>query len=409
MATVIPNTGKSHGGSGHAADISGTALGQIETFDTFSCSVPITNPKTPDLITQRTLPPGMKLVEFERKFFSSKLAMPDGSEVEIWAFEDPKEPDPEKRFQFPSAPIVVSEGDLVHTTIKSSKNSHTIHHHGIEPTPMNDGVGHTSFEVTGSYTYQWRATEAGSFFYHCHKNTTLHVEMGMYGMLIILPQDHQRPLGGRGRYNAFPLMREDVPISLDILNTSFKTRDDLRAYDVEAVWVADEMDPKWHKFNHNAGLCGEDAGLNNFNPEHFLISGVPYHQQGVDKGKPFAPNAKNLELVDVTATVGQTVLVRAVHAGYTVLAVDIPPSLEVVVIEDTGRQLGGQRSPYSAPFRLPLNPAISVPVPVTSARRSTFLIRQKLPLPERYEFKFTFLHWITGKPLGIAIPTITFD
>ena len=405
MATVIPNINNSHSDRGHSADISGTALSQIETFESFSCSVPITNPKTPDLITQKTLPPGMKLVEFERKFFSSNLAMPDGSDVDIWAFEDPKETDPDKRFQFPSAPIVVSEGDLVHTTLKASKNSHTIHHHGIEPTPFNDGVGHTSFEVTGSYTYQWRATEVGSFFYHCHKNTTLHVEMGMYGMLVILPQDHQRD---DGRLNAFPPMREDVSIHPDILKyTSFKTRDDLRAYDVEAVWVADEMDPTWHKLNHNAGLCGEDAGLNNFNPEHFLITGVPYHQQGADRGRPFAPNPKNLELVDVTAQRGQTVLVRAVHAGYTVLAVDIPTSLEVVVIEDTGRQLGGQRSPYSAPFRLPLNPAIPVPVPVTSARRSTFLIRAKLP--GRYEFKFTFLHWITGKPLGIAIPTITFD
>ena len=38
------------------------------------------------------------------------------------------------------------------------------------------------------------------------------------------------------------------------------------------------------------------------------------------------------------------------HAGYTVLTIDIPPTEEVVVIEDTGRQLGGKRSPYSAPL-----------------------------------------------------------
>jgi hypothetical protein len=181
----------------------------------------------------------------------------------------------------------------------------------------------------------------------------------------------------------------------------------LRAYDVESVWVSDEMDPRWHTFNHNAGLCGEDAGLNNFNPEHFLVSGVPFHQQGVDRGRPFAPNPKNLELVDVTAKLGDTVLIRFVHAGYTVLAVDVPTDLEVVVIEDTGRQFGGQRSPYSTPYRLPLNPAIPVPVIVTSARRATGLVRAKAP--GRYAFKFTFLHWITGKPLGIAIPTITFE
>ncbi len=405
MATVKPNTSNRHG-RGHEAGISGTALSQVETFDTFGCSVPITNPKTPDLITQQTLPPGMKLVEFERKFFSSQLAMPDGSNVEIWAFEDPRQADPEKRFQFPSAPIVVRQGDLVHTIVKASKNSHTIHHHGIEPTPMNDGVGHTSFEVTGSYTYQWRATEIGTFFYHCHKNTALHVEMGMYGALTVLPKDHERP---DGRFNVFPQMREDVPIHPDILKfTSFQTRDALRAYDVEANWVADEMDPRWHKLNHNAGLCGEDAGLNNFNPKHFLISGVPFHQQGVNKGRPFAPNPKNLELVTTMAKLGQTVVIRFVHAGYTVLGVDIPNDLEVVVIEDSGRQFGSEHSPYSTPH-LANNPVSAnplTPITVTSARRATTLVRAKVP--GTYEFKFRYLHWITRKELGVAITTITF-
>jgi plastocyanin len=400
MASVTPNL---HGSSNnHGTGISGTALSQIETFATFGCNVPITNPQTPDLITQQTLPASVQLKEFVRKFFSSKLQMPDGSELEIWAFEDPLDKDTSKRFQFPSAPIVVAEGDLVHTKLEASKNSHTIHHHGIEPTSMNDGVGHTSFEVAGSYTYQWQATDTGTFFYHCHKNTVLHAEMGMYGLLIIVPQDHKR---SDGRFNAFAPISGDVP--LDITNnTSFKTPDDLRCYDVEADWVPDEMDPRWHSLNHNAGLCGEDAGLNNFNPVHFLVSGVPYYQQGSRQGQPFAIDPKNLELVNVTANLGETVLVRFVHAGYTVLTIDVPNALEVVVIEDTGRQLGGKRSPYSAPFRIPINAAIPAPLPLTPARRSTALVRAKAP--GRYEFKLTFYHWITGKPLGIAIPTITF-
>ena len=414
MATVKPNTSKSRLGGEHAADISGTALNQVETFDTFSCNVPITNPKTPDLITQQTLPLGMKLVECERKFFSSNLVMPDGSKVEIWAFEDPRQKDAAKRFQFPSAPIIVHKGDLVHTILKSSKNSHTIHHHGIEPTPMNDGVGHTSFEVTGSYTYQWRATECGSFFYHCHKNTALHVEMGMYGMLTVLPKESEHVrTDGKFRFNAFPPIPEDTLISDAVLATSFgtipsETRDALRAYDVEAIWVADEMDPVWHKLNHNAGLCGEDAGLNNFNPKHFLISGVPFHQQGLKKGRPFAPNPKNLELVNTTAMLGQTVLIRFTHAGYTVLRIDVPNNLEVVLIEDSGRQYGSEHSPYSTPFmgNNPLSADSTTPGTITPARRTTGLVRAKSP--GRYEFKFSYLHWITGKELGVAIASITF-
>ena len=401
MASVKPNTRKSRLGGEHAADISGTALNQVETFDTFSCNVPITNPKTPDLITQQTLPLGMKLVECERKFFSSNLVMPDGSKVEIWAFEDPRQKDAAKRFQFPSAPIIVHKGDLVHTILKSSKSSHTIHHHGIEPTPMNDGVGHTSFEVTGSYTYQWRAENCGSFLYHCHVNTALHVEMGMYGALIVRPQEYERT-DGKFKFNIFPEMR-DVPISQAILeHTTFQTRDDLRAYDVEAIWVADEMDPVWHKLNHKAGLCGEDAGLNNFNPKHFLITGVPFHQQGLNKGRPFAPNPKNLELVNVTAKLGQTVLIRFMHAGSTLLIIDTPPDLQIVQIEDGGRQYGSDDSPYSAPFYVP--PA--TPAPFSPAHRASGLFRAKVP--GTYEFKFRYLHWITRKELGVAIASITF-
>ena len=213
------------GHDGHGA-IDGTALGQIETFESFGCKAPIENPET----LQRVTPDKA----FVRKFFNGTLTMPDGEKVDIWSFEaEDSHSVPGKRF--PAAAIVVHEGDVVHSTLHASTNSHTIHHHGIEPTAFNDGAGHTSFEVTGSYTYQFRATECGTFFYHCHKNTTLHVEMGMYGGLSVLPRDHVRP---DGRFNAFPLMVADVPFDVSA-RTSFATKDDLRAYDVEAFWVTD--------------------------------------------------------------------------------------------------------------------------------------------------------------------------
>src|SRR5688572_63310 len=102
-------------------------------------------------------------IAFERDFFADKLTMPDGREIEFWGFEDEH-----GTRSFPSPTIRVREGQIVHTTLKASKNVHTLHHHGIEPDDVNDGVGHTSFEVNGHYTYQWRAAQAGTYFYHCH-------------------------------------------------------------------------------------------------------------------------------------------------------------------------------------------------------------------------------------------------
>jgi FtsP/CotA-like multicopper oxidase with cupredoxin domain len=124
-------------------------------------------------------------------FFNRKLTFPDGSEHEMWSFEG------NKFGRQSPGPRADAGGPTVPGTVKPSKRVHTIHWHGIEPDPRNDGVGHTSFEVTGHYTYQWRPDVgvpgnpnrggAGTYFYHCHVNTPLHVQMGMFGPIVVDP------------------------------------------------------------------------------------------------------------------------------------------------------------------------------------------------------------------------------
>ena len=189
---------------------------------------------------------------FVCKFFSRDLRFPDGLETEMWSFESE-----DSGQRFPAPLVRVREGEIVHVIVEPSKGPHTIHLHGIEPDPRNDGVGHTSFEVTGSYTYQFRPQtneagdpnrgSAGTYFYHCHVNTVLHVQMGMFGPLII------DPASGRGR--AF----HDDP-------TGYDTR-------AETLMVPYEVDTRWHEMNHAAGLDGEDVGLNRFEPDHFYLLG----------------------------------------------------------------------------------------------------------------------------------------
>jgi hypothetical protein len=65
---------------------------------------------------------------------------------------------------------------------------HTIHWHGIEPTPLNDGVGHCSMEI-GKYTYQWQPNFMGFYFAHCHRNTMQHFEYGLYFAMIFEAPD----------------------------------------------------------------------------------------------------------------------------------------------------------------------------------------------------------------------------
>ena len=196
---------------------------------------------------------------FERKFFSRDLEFPDGSAHEMWSFKDEN-----GDRGFPAPLIRVTEGEIVHVELKPSKGPHTLHWHGIEPDPRNDGVGHTSFEVSGGYTYQWRAEEgvpgdpnqgaAGSYFYHCHVNTVLHVQMGMVGPVII-----------------DPIVHPDFPVEPGA-RRSFV---DGPLYDIEteATLLPYSIDPRWHELHHAAGLSGEDVGLNRFEPEHFFVLG----------------------------------------------------------------------------------------------------------------------------------------
>lgn len=313
----------------------GTAQAEEVTFDTFGCNVFHANPPTPDRLTPD--------IEFRRGVrFGLDLRAPDGRTIEVWRFEDEENP----REDWPSPPIRVRQGQVVHSRIHSRSNTHTIHHHGMDCTPFNDGVGHTSFEVSGEYTYQFQPSEPGTYFYHCHKNTVLHFEMGMYGMLIVDP-----PEGPGAIYSGGP------------------------RYDVEAVWVPDDLDPAWRRLDHQAGLCGDDAGLNLFNPKYFVVSGV------------FSANTMNDPRVVVRAHPGQRILVRLLNASYGLLRTTL--GVDALVVGVDGRALGRPGAPWSRPFLLPANR----PFELTSAQRYDLLITP--PAAGIYNARFEFLHWIT--------------
>ena len=317
-----------------------------ETFETFGCRVPTTSPPTPDLVTPD--------VTLEREFYGSlDVVMPDGRKVRIWGFEDPTSP---VRQPFPSALMRVRQDQIVHTSLKVGKNAHTIHHHGIEPTPFNDGVGHTSFQVDPRYIYQWKAGLAGTFFYHCHVNTVLHFEMGMYGLLIIDP-----PSGPGTAFEGGP------------------------SYDVEAFWVADDIDPVWHELSHGVGLCGGDFGLNRFVPKYFLISGVP------------APRTETDPRVAIKAKVGQSILIRYLNASYSVIKLVID-GLDAEVIAEDGRPLDTR---YSHPYTLPAGQ----PIEATTAQRYDLIVKPQRP--GVYAARIEYRDWITGVLRSTARTSIT--
>jgi hypothetical protein len=253
---------------------------------------------------------------------------------------------------WPGPTVRVPRGVIFHGESTGNPPPHTIHWHGIEPTPINDGVGHCSMEI-GAYTYQWQPNFIGTYFMHCHRNTVQHFDFGLYSMLLIEPPDAFAPSnpnrGGYPRRTAaslanFPQFPGFNAQPLESMDPHAHTV----PYDVEALWVLDDIDSNWHalapgraatfpqsgtipgdndNFHGDAGAIIPAAGFfafNDFNPDYFFCTGVPFAGNAPGpvslQSNVVVPPALNSGVtgmrVDIIAGVNQTVLVRCLDAAY---------------------------------------------------------------------------------------------
>ena len=347
-----------------------------------------------------------------------KLTLPEGvftsvgdTKIDVWQFEDPDAPGGALA-SFPGPLIRIPRGAVVHAEVGVKLNTHNIHWHGIEPTPMNDGVGHTSFEFSSNFVYQFQPNTAGTYFYHCHKNTVLHVEMGLYGGLIIDPPNPNGP--GALLQPPYPTGGPGFASAKAPNITGFDPATYTIPYEVEAVWVPDEFDSRWHVLNHNDFMQSnnpsdpmnpttfDDRGfLNVFRPDIFLISGVVSVPFGIDTatgatvGAPITNPA-----VAVTAQVGQNILLRFIHAGYTLHEYTL--GIDAMVIAQDGHPLGVPPvDQYSFPFVIPAN----TPFRLTGGRHWDLLVTPTATGIFPFTVKYHDLN--NGQLYHIAQTTIT--
>lgn len=215
--------------------------------------------------------------EFEIYATDGWTTMPDGERIYIWGFSDKNE---KGSATLPGPTITVNEGDRVRITLHNLgfahsqvKPNHTIHLHGLDVDQANDGVGHTSHEVAAgeSFTYEFTATHAGTYWYHCHVDPTEHIQMGMYGAIVV-----QAEGGAKTAWTGGP------------------------AYDREVTLVLSEIDPVWHK--SVADRKPYDRTL--FHPRYWLINGKA------------APDLLSDLSSVIQGEVGERILVRLINAGY---------------------------------------------------------------------------------------------
>lgn len=89
----------------------------------------------------------------------------------------------------------VKEGQTVRITLRNTDPldfNHTIHWHGMHVPWDMDGVPYLTqdpVQPQESFTYEFEAKPAGTHWFHCHVDAPHHLDMGMYGVIIVEPNE----------------------------------------------------------------------------------------------------------------------------------------------------------------------------------------------------------------------------
>jgi FtsP/CotA-like multicopper oxidase with cupredoxin domain len=218
----------------------------------------------------------------------------DFSAIEFWGFGLIK-PSGASTPSLPGPVLEFNLGDTVEIHFHNkSMEDHTIHLHGLDVITIEDGVPATSFAIdpNDSIVYDFVAKNTGTFLYHCHVLTTLHLTMGMYGVIVVQNYPEQNLI-----HNGGPSFQQ------------------------EHVFLASDMDIS---INMNPLSPGP---FNLFVMDYFMINGL--------SGNQLLTNPDN----QVTAYPGDSVLLRLASMAYSKTRFIFPPELNATAYLSDGRIL----------------------------------------------------------------------
>ncbi|MCB0481689.1 MAG: multicopper oxidase domain-containing protein [Flavobacteriales bacterium] len=99
----------------------------------------------------------------------------------------------------PGPVLRVKQGQKVQLDVRNQSQGapHTIHLHGLDADQNNDGVPLTSWDIKHKETkaYEFVAEHPGTYLYHCHVASVIHVQLGMYGSIIVEPTANEAAPG----------------------------------------------------------------------------------------------------------------------------------------------------------------------------------------------------------------------
>ncbi len=200
----------------------------------------------------------------------------------------------------PGVTLYAEEGDSIYIEARaiSQGDEHTVHLHGFDSSPKHDGDPLTSHPIghLQGRLYAYKATHCGTFIYHCHVDDVVHVQMGMYGLLIV------KPKGG--------------------LNNAWTGGP---AYNKEYSWLMSEIDQKWHE--KIPVMIGDTLLVPPYNPNYFLINGKSEQQ------------ITSNDSIKISGNPNEFIYLRTANIGYYFNRIVFPPELNATIIDSDGRPL----------------------------------------------------------------------
>ena len=138
-----------------------------------------------DLRGPRSPAPGGTIRRHVLTARTATVRLSSGREIDAWTYEG----------QIPGPAITATEGDLIRVTLRNSdiEDGLTLHWHGYDVPCGDDGAPGLTQHVVApgdEFVYQFRADQAGTYWYHTHHASHIGVRRGLYGTLVVNPRDH---------------------------------------------------------------------------------------------------------------------------------------------------------------------------------------------------------------------------
>lgn len=243
----------------------------------------------------------------------------------------------------PSPILWAEQGDRLYITlinlgmpISQLGDPHTIHLHGAHVATQLDGFPETSFsvpmwmgpcEIPPIATYYFMPEHPGTYMYHCHVEASEHVQMGMYGALVIYPsvkslEDASITMDHCGHWLYKGIVQHQIPRYAS--HRQFAYNNIQTFYDKEYVMLLSDLDLKWHQTVQTTLETGISFNASNFKPDFWLVNGRAFpdtllpHPQTPPEGSD--PNVTQINYESyVHVKTDQKFLLRMINMGYAVV------------------------------------------------------------------------------------------